>query len=362
MTSQRYRVVFEGEIVQGQDVEEVKKKLAALCKVSDEKIEKYFQGRPMLIRSDVDYQTAVKYQTAFRSAGAVCIAEPIAESHPGEIEEAGLDRPGTVAAGQTEKMDCPKCGTEQDLADECVSCGVVVQKYLERTSSPSAPVTPEQDQVEDSQRAREASQHQSISAALKIAMTVAVVGGLCCMVFFWFVESRLDARNFTDSLGEFGAREIDIPHSTMAVSMGQIPYRLGKVLVVMPEHTLWIYEKKEENPATIHPTWFKLSRSMRASKPEEVDTLIRITKDLRGARLYMSDIKKDGLLTKTKVVDNHRLIMEVYNWQDQTYIGNWIFDPGDFKGEVMTEDELDEMAEATSSATVAEFIKSMPER
>ena len=72
-------------------------------------------------------------------------------------------------------------------------------------------------------------------------------------------------------------------------------------------------------------------------------------------------VREDGLMTKTKVVDNHRLIMDVYNWPDQTYIGNWIFDPGDFKGEVMMEDELDEMAEATSNSTVAKFIKSMPE-
>jgi hypothetical protein len=36
-------------------------------------------------------------------------------------------------------------------------------------------------------------------------------------------------------------------------------------------------------------------------------------------------------------------------------------DPGKFTGEVMQEEDLDEMMEATSDDTVLEFIESMPE-
>ena len=75
----------------------------------------------------------------------------------------------------------------------------------------------------------------------------------------------------------------------------------------------------------------------------------------------MTDMAKDGLLTRTKVVDNHVLILDVYDWVNETYIGSWSFDPGGFKGDTMTEDELEEMVEATSSSAVSKFIESMPE-
>ena len=61
------------------------------------------------------------------------------------------------------------------------------------------------------------------------------------------------------------------------------------------------------------------------------------------------------------MVDNHVLIMDVFDWVNKTYIGSWSFDPGKFKGDAMTEDELDEMVEATSPSTISKFIVSMPE-
>ena len=81
MPSRRYRVVSDGKILEGQKIQEVKRNLATLFKVSEEKIEPYFVGRPIVIKKNVDYQTAVKYEKTFRSAGAICRAEPV-ESYP----------------------------------------------------------------------------------------------------------------------------------------------------------------------------------------------------------------------------------------------------------------------------------------
>ena len=92
-------------------------------------------------------------------------------------------------------------------------------------------------------------------------------------------------------------------------------------------------------------------------EPDEVDTLIRISKELRGARLY-----REVGGSESKVVSAHRLHLDVYDWYGQTYIGRWTLDPGSFKGETMTREDLDEMIVATSNSTVLKFIKSMPER
>jgi hypothetical protein len=186
---------------------------------------------------------------------------------------------------------------------------------------------------------------------------LAVLAALGVFVFFRFVEPRLDAKSFKPALTEFGARNMELPPSPEAVAKGGIPHRIGKVLVVVPEHTVWMKPEGEVIPPEIHPTWYRLGRSIRASEPEEVDTLIRISKELRGARLYR---EVDGV--ESKVVSAHRVHLDVYDWYGKAYIGRWTFDPGDFKGETMTRDDLDAMIKATSNSTVKKFIKSMPER
>ncbi len=180
---------------------------------------------------------------------------------------------------------------------------------------------------------------------------------ISCLVYFRFLEPRLDAKNFTDTLQEFGARELEIPRG-VAITAGEIPRRTGKVLVVIPEHTLFMPLGPETIPPQIHPTWYKLDRSIRASDPEQVDTLIRISTQLRSAR-RITRVKFLGL--HTKVVKSHILHLDVYDWQNQTYRGRWTLDPGNLKSGHMTDEELDAMIEATSNSTIVNFIESMPE-
>ena len=362
MTSQRYKLIFEGRILEGCEAEEVKKNLAALFKISAEKIEKYFVGRPVVIRKDADQQTAAKIEKAFRDAGAVCRAEPLVEADVDETPKLEMEQQSQpLESSAPETMECPKCGFQQEQGEECAQCGIVIRKFVQETPSQSTQTEGEGDAAVDLEQLREAARQESRKSFLKIAISLALVATLSFYVFFWFVEPRLNARNFKDALTDFGAREITIPLDTRAVPEGQIPYHTGKVFVVTPEHTIWLVNSGEDVPAKIHPSWYRLDRSIRASKPEEVSTLIRIHRELRGARLYMSDMARDGLLTRTKVVDNHVVIMNVYDLVNKTYIGSWTFDPGGFKGDRMTEDELDEMVEATSPSTISKFIESMPE-
>ena len=362
MTSQSYKIIFEGCILEGCDAEEVKKNLAAFFKISVERIEKYFVGRPVVIRKNADHQTAVKIERAFRDAGAVCRAEPIVETSVDEIPKLEMEQESpALESSAPETMECPKCGFQQEKAEECAHCGIVIAKFVQKTPSHSTQVEGKGDPVVAAEMLRKTVRQQSQKGFLRVAVPLALVATLSFYLFFWFVEPRLNARNFIDVLTDFGARELTIPLDTRAVSEGQIPYRVGKVFVVEPEHTIWISREGEKVPPKIHPSWYRLNRSIRAFEPEEVRTLIRIRKKLRGARLYMTDIARDGLLTRTKVVDNHVLILDVYDWVNETYIGSWFFDPGGFKGDTMTEDELEEMVEATSSSAVSKFIESMPE-
>ena len=79
MSSTEYKIVFSGEIIPGQNIEEVKKRIAAFCKVSVSRCSHLFTGRIVIIKKNLDYHTAEKYKRAFDKTGAICKIEKIAQ-------------------------------------------------------------------------------------------------------------------------------------------------------------------------------------------------------------------------------------------------------------------------------------------
>ena len=161
MAEQLYRVVFEGEILEGSEVQEVKRALAKLYKFGEDQIERFFSGKRLAVKKDVDYETAMKYVKAFERAGAVCRVEelePLAgleqplmlekdaeKSSQEELEShASLGQPLTLEK-ESEKpsqedgiMVCPKCQFEQESSEECVRCGIIISKYSEKFHAPES--------------------------------------------------------------------------------------------------------------------------------------------------------------------------------------------------------------------------------
>jgi hypothetical protein len=67
-----HHVIFEGRITGEIGLAEVKRNLAAMFKMNEAQVESLFSGKPVVIKRDVDAQTAQKYAAAFKKAGAVC--------------------------------------------------------------------------------------------------------------------------------------------------------------------------------------------------------------------------------------------------------------------------------------------------
>jgi len=65
----KFRLVFRGEILEGQHRAVVKRRLMELMKLSEAQLEKLFSGKPVVIKSDVDKETAARYQAQFKQAG-----------------------------------------------------------------------------------------------------------------------------------------------------------------------------------------------------------------------------------------------------------------------------------------------------
>lgn len=72
-----YNVVFGGAVSGGHEVEEVKKNLGALFKADETKIDQLFAAPQVVLKRNIDYDQAMKYQRALQRAGAVCDVEEV---------------------------------------------------------------------------------------------------------------------------------------------------------------------------------------------------------------------------------------------------------------------------------------------
>ena len=131
MEEQLYRVIFEGEILEGSQVQEVKRALAKLYNKTEDQVEHYFSGKRLTVKKDVDYETAMKYVKAYERAGAVCRVEEL-ETHAGLEQPLMMEKETEQPSQQDDVMVCPKCQFEQGTSEECVRCGIIISKYSER--------------------------------------------------------------------------------------------------------------------------------------------------------------------------------------------------------------------------------------
>lgn len=78
----KFKIVFEGEIRAGEELETVKKRVAELFKVDSSKIEPLFSGKSMVIKNVDELGKGMKYVAALREAGMISrivrIHDPVA--------------------------------------------------------------------------------------------------------------------------------------------------------------------------------------------------------------------------------------------------------------------------------------------
>ncbi len=145
-------IVFRGKTLDGYDLGTIKKKLARLLKTTETKIERMFAGKAVVVKRNLDCETARRYALVLKKIGLVC-----------EIRNATPEPPETESAGkksthEPEAMICPKCNHRQPKAESCIYCGIVVAKF----SKPSSPAVFSKD--EDSPSARKDPPYEEASS------------------------------------------------------------------------------------------------------------------------------------------------------------------------------------------------------
>lgn len=77
MPVELYNVIFTGELVDQAAPDNARRKLAALFRLDADQVDHLFSGRPIVVKRDVDLDTASRLQDVFRKAGGRALIEPV---------------------------------------------------------------------------------------------------------------------------------------------------------------------------------------------------------------------------------------------------------------------------------------------
>ena len=101
-----YQLILEG-VAEGSDLEEVKKKLAAIFRTSPEKVAAFFIGEPVVVKKGLDNAKALKYKAIFEGAGATCRIEVVREigEIPSQVLREAEDGEDDIPAHMIEELE-----------------------------------------------------------------------------------------------------------------------------------------------------------------------------------------------------------------------------------------------------------------
>ena len=83
MSDELFEVAFSGEIRAGENPEDVKTRVGKMFNADAAKIAQLFSGNRIVIKKNIDQQTAAKYQNALNKAGAECEVRSISAAPAG---------------------------------------------------------------------------------------------------------------------------------------------------------------------------------------------------------------------------------------------------------------------------------------
>lgn len=103
MAEQAVNVIFRGDIVLGQNLAEVKARFAQLFKLTPDKVDAYFSGRPVALKKACDQATAEKFKQALQQIGCLVQIKP--------VDDGAAAKPVATPAAQTPAAEAASAAT-----------------------------------------------------------------------------------------------------------------------------------------------------------------------------------------------------------------------------------------------------------
>jgi small nuclear ribonucleoprotein (snRNP)-like protein len=164
MSDNIYQVIFSGQILEGFDENDVRKNLEPLF---SGQVEYLFDHAPIHIKQNIPLNQAQTIANKLEQLGAKCNVSPMQEEEitltlesdetPLSLEtsddpdekkkENDMTPPDTSQAYP--KMICPSCGVEQAEADECINCGIIIDRYQDAPENIATDAMPKKDILQE---------------------------------------------------------------------------------------------------------------------------------------------------------------------------------------------------------------------
>lgn len=104
MMDEAYRLVFRGEVLEGQHPAVVRSRLIKALQLTDAQAEKLFGGQPVVVKKRADTAMAARYQDLFKQAGARLRVMPLAAEAPTAEGPATVDPNDSARASGLEVL------------------------------------------------------------------------------------------------------------------------------------------------------------------------------------------------------------------------------------------------------------------
>ena len=121
---EKYRLIFRGELLDGQHRAVVKRRLSEDLKLKDGQVEKLFSGQPVVLKREVDRAAAARYQALFKKAGAqlrvkaeASTSGAVADDTGSASQAASAPTEAAVAANATVVEGRPAIAADVDAPD-----------------------------------------------------------------------------------------------------------------------------------------------------------------------------------------------------------------------------------------------------
>ena len=105
--STRYNIYYAGQLLEGEQLETVRPRLAKLFNADQQTLDRLFSGKAQLLKRDCDKATALKYKQAMERAGAL----PLIRASEGEGASARADQQKAAAPAKPREQARENPGT-----------------------------------------------------------------------------------------------------------------------------------------------------------------------------------------------------------------------------------------------------------
>lgn len=137
--SETFSVVVTGKIADGFALADAKSQVGQLFKLSPEKVERLFSGKPVAIRRGIDKPQAMKLRAALAKTGVIAVIkasspEPqqAAVKPAPRAEQAAEAAPEPAAPPAQKNIVCPRCGHDQAFTHACGLCKMDLSLHIKR--------------------------------------------------------------------------------------------------------------------------------------------------------------------------------------------------------------------------------------